>query len=90
MLVLTADPVEIMLRSFPSITVKSPGHETLVIAAPASWKSFVPFSSASIPFDGEGTPSTLPSALIVGSTPPNIPSLLESLSVSVPKYSSTS
>ena len=89
MLVLPADPVEIMLRSFPSITVKSPGHETLVIAAPASWKSLVPFPSASIPLE-TGTPSTLPSALIVGSTPPNIPSLLESLSVSVPKYSSTS
>ena len=55
----------------------------LVIAAPASWKSFTPLPSWSSPVVPEA-PETLPFEFMVGFTSPYTPSLFGSLSVEVP------
>ena len=72
----------------PSVATISSGQLTLVIDAPASWKSFTPFpswSSCVLLY-----PLTEPLELIVGFASPSIPSSLGSLSVEVPYASSTS
>ena len=61
----------------------SSGQLMLVIAAPASWKSFTPLPSWSSPVVPEA-PETLPFEFMVGFTSPYTPSLFGSLSVEVP------
>ena len=75
--------VDMILKSCPSTTERSPGQDMAVIADPLSWKSFTPLLSWSRPVV-DVAPLTDPLAFIVGLASPNIPSSLGSLSVPVP------